>query len=158
MIRSEGEATGRTLRTYVGSCHCGAIGFTYRTEREPPAWSIRACQCRFCRAHQALSTSDPAGGIEFAAAHADLLGRYRFGERTADFLICRRCGVYIGALIETARGKFGIINVNALQAMPAGLPAPVAMEYGAESREQRIARRESRWSPAAMGGTRPAAE
>jgi hypothetical protein len=136
-----------TAKTYVGSCHCGAIGFTYRTEQDPSTWRVRACQCGFCRAHHALSTSDPAGSIEFAAQHTGLLNRYRFGQRTADFLICRQCGVYIGALIETPRGGFGIIIINALRPIPSGLSEPIITEYDSETREQRIARREQRWSP-----------
>ncbi len=139
-------------RSYAGSCHCGAIGFTYRTEQDPSFWTIRACQCSFCRAHQVRSTSDPQGSIEFAAPNSQFLSRYRFGERTADFLICRQCGVYIGALIETPRGRFGIININALRPIPSGLSEPIAMEYGSESKEHRIARRELRWSPATAAG------
>jgi hypothetical protein len=142
-----GAPMTRTAEAYVGSCHCGAIGFAYRTDQHASTWRVRACQCGFCRAHQALSTSDPAGSIEFEERHAGLLNRYHFGQHTADFLICRQCGVYIGALIETARGGFGIINVNALRPIPSGLSEPAMMEYGSESKEQRIARREQRWSP-----------
>jgi hypothetical protein len=138
------------LQEYTGTCHCGAIGFTYRTVLDTPAWSIRACQCSFCRAHHALSTSDPAGNIEFSARDGDLLNRYRFGQGITDFLLCRRCGVYVGALIETSSGIFGIINVNALRPIPIDIPEPAAMEYGAESKEQRISRREQRWSPASI--------
>jgi hypothetical protein len=140
------------MTTYTGSCHCEAIGFTYRTEQVPSVWSIRACQCSFCRAHHALSTSDPGGRIEFTVPQGDFLNKYRFGQGITDFLVCRRCGIYIGALIETTQGKFGIINVNALRPIPSGLPAPTAMEYGAETRQHRIARREQRWSPVVATG------
>jgi hypothetical protein len=110
-------------------------------------WTIRACQCAFCRAHGGLTTSDPSASIEFTAHNADRLMRYRFGQGITDFLICNHCGVYIGAQIHTPRGSFGVINVNALQPMPAGLAGAVPMEYGSESKEQRIDRREQRWSP-----------
>jgi hypothetical protein len=110
-------------------------------------WSVRACQCRFCRTHDALSASDPDGTIEFVEHRPELLQRYRFGQRTADFLLCRDCGVYIGALIETPRGRFGIINIHALDPQPSPIAGTVSMEYDAESVEQRIARREQRWSP-----------
>jgi hypothetical protein len=143
-----------SARTYFGSCHCGAIGFSYRSSIEPRLWSVRACQCSFCRAHQALSTSDPESAIEFSQTRPELLHRYRFGQRTADFLLCRNCGVYIGALIETARGRFGIININALRPLPTDVAAAVPMEYGLESAEQRIARRERRWSPAVYAADR----
>jgi hypothetical protein len=134
-------------RTYSGSCHCGEIGFSYRTDQPPGEWSIRACQCAFCRAHGALSTSDSAGQIEFRGGAA--LNRYRFGQRTADFLVCRECGVYVGAVMETPRGRYGIVNVNAISPAPMSFTATVPMDYGSESKEQRVARREARWSPVA---------
>lgn len=138
------------LHEYAGSCHCGAIGFRYRTVLETRNWSIRACQCSFCRAHHALSTSDPAGSIEFLIREPDLLNLYRFGQGITDFLVCKRCGVYVGALIRTATGTFGIVNVNVLNAVPSDIPEPDAMRYDAESKQERISRREERWSPAVI--------
>jgi hypothetical protein len=138
------------LHEYDGSCHCGAIGFRYLTAQPPAEWSIRACQCTFCRAHAALSTSDPAGSIEFRGLGSDALQRYQFGQHTADFLLCRECGVYLGALMETPGGMYGIVNVNALRPIPE-LPALAApMDYGAESANERAGRREQRWAPALL--------
>ncbi len=76
-----------------------------------------------------------------------MLQRYRFGLKTAEFLVCRRCGVYLGARIDTANGAFGIINTLALTAVPAGLPEAVTADYGAENASERIARREAKWTP-----------
>jgi len=135
---------------YAGGCHCGAIGFEYRTELAPQAWSVRACRCAFCRAHGALSTSDPAGALTFRATDARRLERYRFGLRTTDFLLCAGCGVYIGAVLEAPEGRFGIINVNALRETVA-VPAPLPVSYEAEDSSGRIGRRLSRWTPI-LGG------
>ena len=132
---------------FGGRCHCGAAGFKYRTRTLPAEWSLRSCQCTFCRAHSALTTSDPSGSVEFSEHSAGALNRYRFGLRTADFLICRNCGAYLGAVTDTPRDRFGIINVNALRPIPAGLAAPVPMDYESETREERIARRQQRWTP-----------
>ena len=88
-------------RSYEGACHCGAIEFTYETRLSPQSWALRACQCGFCRAHGALATSDPAGTVRFRYIYPDRLRRYRFGLRTADFLICRECGIYAGAVMMT---------------------------------------------------------
>lgn len=132
---------------YSGSCHCGAIGFSYRTHQPPAAWDVRACQCSFCRAHAGLTTSDPAGSIEFHEHQAGSLQRYRFGLRVTDFLLCRVCGVYIGAEMEAEAGRFGVININALRPIPEGLGPAVAMEYGSESTAERVDRREARWTP-----------
>ena len=135
------------LRDFSGECHCGAIGFTFQTSVAVPQWSVRACQCRFCRSHGVLSTSDPAGRLLFHINDTDSLQYYHFGLKTADFLVCRRCGVYIGTQMETARGAFGIINVLALTPVPPGLPAATPMNYELESTDERTRRREERWTP-----------
>ena len=133
--------------SFRGSCHCGAIGFNYLTNINPGVWSVRACQCSFCRAHDALSTSDPNGQIEFTGSRSEFLQRYRFGLETADFLLCRRCGVYIGAVIETDSGAFGIINVHALQKTPDNIAGLAPISYDDENASGRVSRREERWTP-----------
>jgi hypothetical protein len=132
---------------FTGSCHCGDIGFTFRTAIELPDWSIRACQCSFCRAHDAQSTSDPAGQISFIASRLESLQKYRFGLRTADFLLCRECGVYIGAVIASAGNAFGIVNVRALNETPDDLANISTISYDAEDVDGRLSRREERWTP-----------
>ncbi len=132
---------------YVGSCHCGAIGFTYRTDVRPERWSVRACQCSFCRAHDALSASDPDGDLRFTSVSPGSLQRYRFGLGTADFLLCRQCGVYIGAAIESNNGWFGIINTHALTSPPDNLSPAKPISYDGENTEGRVSRRGQRWTP-----------
>ena len=135
------------MRSHPGSCHCGAIGFDYRTSLPPAEWSIRACQCAFCRAHDALSASDPNGELSFVARDPDRLQRYRFALRTADFLLCRDCGVYIGAVIEIGDGYRGIINTHALVDAPADLAVTQPMSYDGEDVRERVGRRDERWMP-----------
>ena len=136
----------RAQTSWQGRCHCGAIGFDYTCELPPAEWPIRACQCRFCRCHYALSTSTPDAVIRFRAASPTQLTRYRFGLRTADFLLCRQCGVYIGAVIETPRGRFGIINTHSLDPQPEDLAAATAISYDGEQTDGRVQRREQRWA------------
>jgi len=135
------------MRNFRGSCHCGALGFSFQTALPIAQWSVRACQCGFCRAHGALTTSDPAGRLAFHVGEAELLQRYRFGLKTADFLLCRRCGVYTGAQIDTDHGAFGIINILAMTPVPAGLPTAALADYSSESASGRVERREKRWTP-----------
>ena len=135
------------METYRGACHCSSIGFEYRTGAAPSDWSIRACQCAFCRAHDALSTSDPEGELRFEAAALEHLQRYRFALKTADFLLCRNCGVYIGAVIQTPNGDFGIVNTHALTAKPDNLADVAPISYDQEQKTGRVSRRESRWTP-----------
>jgi hypothetical protein len=135
------------MSTYSGNCHCRALTLTYRTTLPVEKWSVRACQCSFCLAHAALSTSDPSGDLAFAVNDRDVLRRYRFGLRTADFLLCARCGVYVGAQIATERGAFGILNTRVLSPMPAALGQLAPADYDLEDADRRIARRETHWTP-----------
>ena len=135
---------------FDGSCHCGAVGFRYETSIAPEDWSIRACQCRFCRAHDALSTSDPEARIIFTIVRPQYLHRYRFGLRTADFLLCKQCGVYVGAVIRIGDNDYGIINTRALLTPPENIAMAAPIVYDAEDVEKRIARRENRWASASF--------
>ena len=141
------SAVAPVLRSFHGSCHCGALGFCFDTALPVGEWSVRACQCRFCRAHGARTTSDPAGRLVFNVGEGETLRRYRFGLRTADFLLCGRCGVYVGAQIAIAPGAFGIVNTLAMLPIAEELPAATAVDYGAESLSERAGRRAQRWTP-----------
>jgi hypothetical protein len=127
----------------------------YRTAVPVSRWQVRACQCSFCRTHAALTASDPAGSVEFRFHRPDELHLYRFALKTADFVLCRNCGTYLGARITTPRGSYAVVNVRALRRLPPDLPAAQAMTYDAESPEARIARRESRWTPVVGAAVRP---
>ena len=97
-----------------------------------------------------MSTSDTLGGLEFSIREPGHLQRYRFGGRSADFLLCQRCGVYVGAQMIAGDRAFGIINVHALREPPPGLPPTVAMSYDGESASERQQRRMQRWTPVAQ--------
>ncbi len=133
---------------YQGACHCGAISYTYRTNLPVEDWSVRACQCSFCRGHGAVCTSDPQGSVQFSLAQPSEVSHYRFAKSTADFLVCRRCGVYVGAIIAVAHQSYGIVNLNALRTRLATLPAPAPVSYDGESADLRVGRRQTRWTPA----------
>jgi len=147
--RSKRRPVNLNTIEYLARCHCGALTARYRTAIEPSAWSLRACQCSFCRSHGALTTSDPAGTLEFRSSDPEQVQRYRFGGRTADFLICRQCGVYIGVQMASDQGRFGVLNVLSLRPPVTSLLLPAPMAYGAETAEVRTLRREARWTPVA---------
>jgi hypothetical protein len=132
--------------TFAGRRQCGAIGFDLQTSRPPAQGAIRACQCRFCRSHGARTTSDPQGAVRFVVANDSKLNRYRFASRSADYFLCRDCGAYVAAVVDTPRGSFATLNVNVL--MPViDLPAATPVNYDAEDPAQKQARRERNWTP-----------
>jgi hypothetical protein len=135
------------VSAWSGRCHCGAVGFEYRTAKPVEAWPVRACQCSFCLKHAAVYTSDPEGSLRWTHADASQVGRYRFGQKTADFLFCLRCGGYLGAVTEEGGQPLFVLNLRALDPQPEGLPASQPMSYEGEATGERNARRSARWTP-----------
>lgn len=130
-----------------GQCHCGNLSLTFETGLTPAELPLRACQCSFCRAHWALSTADPRGRVNVAAKDKGLVEHYRFGLGVTDFLLCRRCGVYVLAVSEIDGARFAVINANALACRAEMTAASTPMDYEGETVEARLARRKTRWTP-----------
>lgn len=127
---------------YRGACHCGVVSAEYETN-EPVR--LRADGCGFCSSRGVKSASDPEGRLELNATKR--LTRYRFGHKTADFLICPDCGTYVATHMESPRGPIGVINVVGLQIKDLKhLPVTLTSLEG-ESNEERLARRILRWTP-----------
>jgi len=133
----------------TGQCHCGALGVEFDTELPPEQIQVRACQCGFCRAHGALSVTDPAGLLTFRARDSSLLVRYRFGLKLADFLLCSRCGAYLGAFMQEEARSLGVLNICVL-AERDRFGTPTLMRYDRETPELRLQRRRERWTPARL--------
>jgi len=137
-----------TLRL-EGGCHCGNLSYVFETNTSLDVLGLRACMCSFCRAHGARNTSDPRGAMKIDVRAADRLVRYRFGLRTADFLLCADCGVYIGALLPAGRRGWFTVNVNTLREPPP-LDFPIVPHnFDSEDTQGRIDRRKARWTPVA---------
>ena len=131
---------------YRGSCHCGNLKLEFESALEPASLPLRSCLCAFCRRQGALSTSDPQGEVRITVADPAQLQRYRFGLGITDFLICRRCGVYLMATMDIDGGRYAVLNANALECRAAMSGAVLPMEYGGEDEAARLARRKQRWT------------
>jgi len=138
--------------TYEGACHCGALGVSYSTALRPGDAVIRECQCGFCRLHAAQVVSDPTGSLRFDERVPGTLHRYTFGLKTADYLLCTRCGAYMGAVITTEGARFGIVNIRTLADYYSFTGIIDLLSFDAEDLAQRVARRVANWTPV-LGGT-----
>ena len=136
--------------SFSGRCHCGNLELTFRAARPAQELEPRRCMCAFCRRHGARCVSDPAGRVAIVVHDPDLLIRYRFGLRTADFLVCGRCGTYMGAVMATADGLVATVNVNTFDPPHPLEGEGVPMRYDAETEPERRARRAARWTPASI--------
>ena len=131
-----------------GGCHCGNITIVYKTAMAPEETHPRACQCTFCRKHNTSAISDADGELTVTVGEGNKLSRYRFGLRTADFLVCRECGVYMGAFMPGADENTGFATLmSAVLDERARYPEGQAISYGGEEKEGRLARRRKVWTP-----------
>ncbi|HZR34740.1 MAG TPA: hypothetical protein VFA75_05150 [Nevskia sp.] len=133
-----------------GGCHCGAIAFEFDTALAPAQLPLRRCTCSFCRRHGARTTSDPQGQVRILPRDHTLLRRYRFGLRSADFLLCGNCGAYLGAAIGGDGQGYVTLNANCFDEAEALTQAAQPVNYEDETAAQRLARRQARWTPALL--------
>lgn len=138
------------IYTLTGACHCGKLHLTFETPTPPRDLPLRACGCSFCRKHGVRTTSDPAAKVTFTVDDPQALQRYRFGTRTAETLICRNCGIYIGVTTTIDGALYAAININTLDDRTAFDREPQVNHYDTENAEQRMARRRIRWTPATL--------
>ena len=77
---------------YEGSCHCGAIKFSY--DGEEISKGIR-CTCSICSRKGAMMSSEaiPMENLNVQADDNDI-GLYQFGSKIAKHYFCKNCGIY----------------------------------------------------------------
>ena len=77
---------------YEGSCHCGAIRFSF--DAEEITRGLR-CTCSICRRKGAMMSVEaiPLEDLKVDADAADL-GLYQFGSGIAKHYFCKKCGIY----------------------------------------------------------------
>jgi hypothetical protein len=135
-----------TGTSFQGQCHCGALRGTLHTTRPAAELQVRSCQCSFCTRHGAMTVSDPAGRATFEIERAALTS-YQFGTRTGTSLLCGRCGMYAGVILEDGGRVWSVMNVRGL-AVPEFLGrVPEPSVYEGETPEQRVTRRKAKWTP-----------
>jgi hypothetical protein len=102
------------MYTFSGVCHCGAIRVKLELAKPAAETRVRACQCGFCRRHGTRTVADAEGLATIRIPSPTQLERYRFGHASADYLICRTCGVYVAAIQHEAGRLISVVNVAGL--------------------------------------------
>jgi hypothetical protein len=139
-----------TINHFRGRCHCGNLEVEFDTDLPLERLSLRADQCSFCTKHGARTTSDPSGHVKIIVHDPRLLIQYRFGLATADFLVCKRCGIYVAAVLLAGDSCYATLNVNALDRVSEFTQRAIPVSYDSETRSERAARRVTKWTPAAV--------
>ena len=135
---------------HTGGCHCGNLRIEFESAIDPAEIEVRACQCGFCRKHAARAVADPLGKLTVRVGDEARLNRYTFGYRTAEYLICRDCRVYVAAVTIGEESPRGIAMVNAMDHRQLFARPPMSVTFDAETRTERVERRRDRWMPVSV--------
>lgn len=127
-----------------GSCHCGNVEFTLFTEKNVDGFTPRRCSCSMCRRHGASYVSDPNARLALSYRDGSLLSVYRFGHRTAQWIICSRCGVLTAVLCEI-EGRLRAVARAEAMVEHAFFGPEVSTDFEPESVAERLERRARTW-------------
>jgi hypothetical protein len=115
------------LRTYRGSCHCGAVRFEADVDL---AAGTGKCNCSFCRKSRAWGTNIKPGAFRLLAGREEL-SDYRFGSMHGHHLFCRHCGLAPFSMghVPEIGGDFVSINIACLDDVPDAELAALPVQY-----------------------------
>lgn len=130
----------------VGRCHCGNFTYELQTRRPWEEITLRVCRCEFCLRHRPRYWSDPEGTIRVRVKDPADIVLYRFGHRTADFTLCRRCGVFCLAVTRIGGLHRAVANLN-LTLGRDDRPKEAFIEALEEKEDERRSRRAANWTP-----------
>ncbi len=142
-------ADTRPGRLITGGCHCGNIAYRLywpeNTPGIPLGIPVRACGCTFCQKHGGAYTSHPEARLELRFADASRVEHYRFGTKTAEFLVCRTCGVVpvVTSMIEDT--IHAVVNVRSFDDVDPAEFEIAKTDFDGETTEDRLARRQRNW-------------
>lgn len=112
------------MKTYQGSCHCGAVRF--EADIDLSQGTIR-CNCSICTKIRFWPAIVRPDAFRLLAGR-DELTNYQFNTKTDQHPFCRNCGVHSFGIGNSPRwGEFYAVNVTCLDnASPAELvSAPI---------------------------------
>lgn len=78
------------IQLYKGSCHCGAIHFSFGSE--PITKGVR-CNCSFCSKRGTTIHLTSPDSLFRMEATKGALGLYQFGTKKAKHYFCQNCGI-----------------------------------------------------------------
>ena len=100
------------LKTYQGSCHCGAVAFEADLDLEQPTYR---CNCSICRRTRFWPAVARPQGFRLLQGE-DALVKYVFAGEKNHHFFCGTCGVRVfGVGNDTPIGKMVGVNLGCLE-------------------------------------------
>lgn len=130
-----------------GGCHCGNIRFELEWPKSEAVIPVRKCSCDFCSKHGGAWTSHSASGLVVNIDDASTLSRYSFATKTAEFFVCTSCGVVPLVVSEIDEKLYAVVNVNSFEDAESLAFSSSATDFGGETKDSRLQRRERNWIP-----------
>lgn len=102
------------LKTYTGSCHCGALRFEADLDLTQ---STYRCNCSICRRTRFWPAVATEGGFRIISGEGELT-KYTFNSHKNHHYFCKHCGVRsFGIGNDTPMGKMYGVNVGCLDGL-----------------------------------------
>lgn len=100
------------LKTYHGSCHCGAVSFEAELDLTQPSFR---CNCSICRRNRFWAAIALSDGFRLLSGESDLT-QYLFNTKKNEHYFCKHCGVRcFGIGNDTPMGKMYGVNLGCLE-------------------------------------------
>ena len=120
------------MKTYQGSCHCGAVRFEADLDLAQPSFR---CNCTICRRTRFWAAVAQPEGFRLLAGEPELT-QYRFHTGNNHHYFCKHCGVRpFGVGNDTPIGRMIGVNIGCLEIDDATMSAiPVVRIDGLHDR------------------------
>ncbi|NMO15767.1 GFA family protein [Pyxidicoccus fallax] len=112
------------VKTYAGSCHCGAVRFEAELDLTGP---MNRCNCTICTKMGGAGLTIKPSAFRLVSGE-EHLGRYAVGDSPNYRSFCKRCGVqcYGAGDVPQLGGAFASVNINTLDGID---PSKLTYQY-----------------------------